>query len=353
MAVGAAGCAQPATTPPADPSGAGVIGTGDVAEGGLPVDVVVGDQLLAAGGGEISLADVVACELCGVAGAWRVPDGWLVSVSQTHEEPPGNTVTLWRIPESGAPIEVMAADGLVLVGKGTAELPGILVAWVADERLHVGRYADGALDEVASTPAPVVEVEPVGDLGDTRPLWPHAFVGAGVVLAGTLTGGGLDFWDVWFPERGDFVPAEYPAISMHGITPDGDRIIADYLRYPGTASKETCLGELELDGFTPAQSICPSPVGYSARIDPSPDGQWWLVQDVDGVSLYEAGQLWSGGERTVFRPGAGGWIDATSFAVVDESGVVTVHVDGPVDELVPLPPADRAPLLVMDLSEGV
>jgi hypothetical protein len=296
-----------------------------------PVDVVVGDRLFLAEGGEVSLADVVACGPCWVAGAWRVPDGWLIEVYQSVEPPGSDTSTLWYVPESGAASVVVVGES-VLVSPGTAHFPGVQVAWIADGRLRLGRYADGAVAEVASKPAPIYEPT-------MRPLHPQALVGEAVVLAGTQTGGGPDIWDVWLPSRGDYVSADYPAIAAHAVTVDGEQLIGHYR--PDPRSKNWCLGELDPDGFTPVRSVCPSPFPDYYPILPSPDGRWWVVPGPDGITLYEAETVWHGAGpvRTLPRPDEGftvAWIDAETFVVLQRSGSTIVHTDGRPDESVPL-----------------
>ncbi|MBX6748508.1 MAG: hypothetical protein IRY85_02360 [Micromonosporaceae bacterium] len=297
-----------------------------------PVDVVVGDRLILAGGGEVSLADIVACGPCWVEGAWRVPDGWLIDLYQSTGASAMDTSTLWHVSENGVASMVVVGDGVLLVSPGTAHFPGVQVAWIANGRLRLGRYADGAVTEVASTPAPIYEPT-------MRPLYPRALVGEAVVVAGTQTGGGLDIWDVWFPSRGDYAPAEYPTIAAHAVTLDGERLIGQFRPDPG--SKNLCLGELDPDGFTPVRSVCPAPFPDYYQILPSPDGRWWGVPGTEGIALYEAETVWDGAGpvRTLPLPDevfTVAWIDAETFVVVQRSGSTIVHTDGRPDESVPL-----------------
>jgi hypothetical protein len=321
-------------TQPAPPTGSVV----------FPVDVVIGDRLLLADGGAVSLADVV-CESCWVQGAWRVPDGWLIDVYQLMESSNVVTATLWYVPESGAASVLVVGEGSLLVSPGTAHFPGIHVVWIADGRLRIGRYADGMVIETLSTPAPIYEPT-------MRPLYPRALVGAAVVLAGTQTGGGgLDIWDVWFPSRGNYVSAEFPAIVAHAVTVDGDRLIGQYRPDPG--SKDWCLGELDPDGFTPDRSVCPSPFLEWYQILPSPDGRWWVVRGTDGIDLYEAETVWHGASpvRTLPMPDEGfsvTWIDAETFVVVHGSGSTIVHTDGrPGESVLRHPDPKASPFMVV------
>lgn len=353
----AAGPAPVRATSPA-PSGSDLIGTlpapdAGSGDGSLPVDVVVGDRLLRAGGGEISLAGLV-CDSCFIGGAWRTGEGWLMSQYEPAASGPG-TWTLWRVSESGAASAVVAGNGRLLVSAGTEELPGIRVAWVADGRLHLGRYGDGAVNSVVSTPAPTY---PIDDQFGARPLFPQALVGDAVVLAGTHTGAGLGFWDVWHPGRGDYVRETSESfVDLYGITADRQRIIGSYLRYPGSGSKDLCLGEVRAEDFTPVRSVCPAPAFELPRIYPSPDGRWWMLVEPSRLSLYEAAQVWSGGAPVRSWPitaTPGVWLDPSSFVVLDAEGALTLYTDGrpeaaaPVD--LPPPSPARPATIVVDLG---
>jgi hypothetical protein len=320
-----------------------------------PVDLVLGDRLLLADGGERSLTDEL-CPSCSVTGAWRVPQGWLVTVYHSTNGTGIDTSALWLLPEVGEPTEIVAGHGNIAVSPGTAQRPGIQIAWAAGEEglLKVGRYAGGPVTGIESTELPYANV-PLDDLGDQRPLYPRAVVGAAVVLAGTYTGGGLDLWDAWFPGRGDYVPAENPAINLYAVTADGERLIAGYPRYPGTGSRESCLGELDPDGFVPLRSLCPSPLGEFDRVVPSPDGRWWLVISTESVALYDADTVWSSAPVRRWPPPAetfgGAWLDDTSFVVMGRSTVLTGYADGRPEETASISlPADlAAAVTVVDL----
>jgi RNA polymerase sigma-70 factor (ECF subfamily) len=316
------------------PGGAGQTGPAMA----LPVDVADGDQVLLAGGGSRRLAGVTTtCELCWLRGAWRVPDGWLINVHHLLPALGVEESALWLIPESPTdPANaLLAGEGLLLVSPGTAHFPGVHVVWIADGRLRLGRYADATVTEVASTQAPIHDL--AGEL-EGRPLYPQALVGEAVVLAGTRTGGGLDIWDVWFPGRGDYVPAEHPIITAQAVTHDRERLVA---LYSPDGGKDRCLGELDPDGFTPARSVCPSPVGDWGPVLPSPDGRWWVVKRPTGIDLYDAETVWHGAAPVRSLPQSDGlsgvaWIDAESFVVVRRSDATIVHTDGRPSEVWPL-----------------
>jgi len=345
------------------PSGEGTIGTvpppsvSPTPEPSALPDVVIGDRLVRADGGETPLdLGLSACGgSCWIDGAWRVPDGLLIRVYQINA-PAADTSTLWLVPESGTQTVLVEGHGDVVVSPGTDQRPGIQVAWAAGAEglLKVGTYVGGAVTEVETTPLPYADV-PLDDLGDQRPLYPQAVVGGAVVLAGTYQpGSGLDLWDAWFPDRGDFVRAEYPVIGIHATTVDGERLIGWYYRYPGTGLGETCLGELDPNEFAPAHSACPSPFAQSDRVLLSDDGRLWMVIGAEDVALYDAEQVWSGAGPVRSWPVptgtfGGAWLDGTSFAVMTTSSAVVLHTDGRPEETTPLrQPGDVTQHLVVD-----
>ncbi len=328
--------------------------TEPVAPAAVPVDVVIDATLYRAGGGRVLLGGLAPCELCRVADAWRVPDGWLVESYRVNEPPAPPQSTLWFVPELGSSTPPLVTGTSMHVSRETGSRPRINVAWTDSERLYLGTYSGQAVTDVVSTPAPEVEVPAVGDLGDTRRLYPQAVVGGAVLLAGTHTGAGLGFWDVWFPDRGDFVPADQPQIEFLGTTTDGERIIAWY--YPDPASKIGCLGALDLDGFTPVRSLCPAPFPFTpAGVFPSPDGRWWLVTDPLGARLYDAQRVWDGAEP-VHTWSLGGdyategtWVDDETVVLLTEEFLL-LRTDGRPVETVALPAAASRPArIVVDL----
>lgn len=318
--------------------------------GVLPVDVMIDDHLYRAGGGEIPLAGLLECPaVCRILQIWRVDDGWLVSVYHHNLPPSLETTKLWWLPESGDPTVLVDGQG-VMVSRGTTQRPGVQIAWVADRRLHLGTYADAAVTGVVTTTAPEVAVD---DQFGPRPLFPQAVVGDALVMAGTHTGGGLDFWDVWFPSRGDYTPAEYPHIALYGTTADGERLLAWYAPDDGSEAKEACLGELDPEGFDAVRSVCPAPFPDYARVYPSPDGRWWIVAHPDSVDLYDAEQVWFGAGPVRSLPALGVWIDATSFVVLDGPRSVVGNTDGRPDQSVPQAVGPLTPFgVVVDLRGG-
>ncbi len=321
--------------------------------GPRPVDVIIDSTLYRADGGQVSLGSIASCEGCRVEGAWRVDGGWLVEVHQSNEAPAADQSTLYRV--SGSPTVVVVGTSIV-VSPGTRSRPGIQVAWAAPAEglLSVGTYSDGLLSGVADTPMPYAEAPP-GVGGDPWPLYPVAVAGDAVVLAGTRAGDGLDASDAWFPALGAFVAEGYPLIRLHSTTVDGERIIAWHYRFPDSGSTEACLGELSPEGFAVVRSRCPTPFQDHDRIYPSPDGRWWMVGTEQGMTLYDADEVWdeAGPVRTwPGTVGGGVWLDegAAFVTVLGDGTVLTIHLDGEPDETT-APPGSAAgsPILITDL----
>ncbi len=207
----------------------------------LPVDVLNGDRIQVADGTVVSLAGMGTANR-----AWRVNEGWLVETHQHDQQ----RAMVWLVTEAGG--QTLVASGRsAMVSPGSAARPGPQVAWVTDEELFLGTFQDGRVAGIVSTKG--------------VSLVPQRTVGSGVVLAGSKTGGGLDTWDMWFPDRGAYrATTENPngLSTVLGTTADNERIIA---LYGGTPA---CLGELDT-GFAPVRSNCSvsSPGRDTFRLD--------------------------------------------------------------------------------------
>lgn len=303
----------------------------------LRVDVLIDRYIFRAGGGLTSIESVVPDSCDGgrcISGVWRVDDGYLVAVVDNAAVVGGSV--LWHVPESGQPRAVVDGDGALVVSDGTAQRPGVQVIWADDGRLNIGTYDAGRVIGVLSTPAPTI----AADDRDADALDPWTVVGGAVVLSGPATGTQAVAWDVWFPDRGAYVPATYPVIGLHGTTVDHERILAWYYQEPNGPG---CLGELQPEEFAPVRSRCPSPLSRDDRIYPSPDGQWWVVFGERGVALYDAGWVWQGGSALRRWSGStkdGVWLDSSTLVILDRSNgtLVTYDIDGGEDRLtLPVP----------------
>ncbi len=284
----------------------------------LPVDVLNGDRIQGANGTVVTLAGLGAPKR-----ALRVAEGWLVETYQVDQ----GKAMVWLVNEAGGQTLLAAGDG-AMVSAGSSSRPGPQIAWTSSGTLFLGTYSGGQVNGVVST--------------EGVALSPQLVVGSGVVLAGTRTGGGLDIWDMWFPDRGAYVATtENPngLSSLFGTTIGNERIIASY------GGKPPCLGELDPNAFTPVRSNCSVDFNLDDRVFPSPDGRFWAVIGPSGIRLYDANSVWTTAEpiaswpvkttyAAVWRP------DSASFVVVTLTDVLTVYPQaGRAYDSVPLPPS--------------
>lgn len=321
---------------------------------GLP-DLLIDDRLWLADGEEIRLTErhLPICATCSVSQAWRVSDGWLVTV---HDDQPTGlgTSTLWHVPKSGLATPLVSGEGWIIVTPGNRFLAGIQVVWVAYGRLRIGTYKGAKVAEWASTLAPFS-----GPFGwADRPLVvPQAVVGDVVVLVSIWAGGGEE-WSVWQPSRGHYGPPAHPITMIEAITSDRERLIA---RTDGTESTESCLAEIPYQALTdPSVSpgyVCPPPLSEVDKLLPSPDDRWWVVVRGNQVALYRAENVLLGEANpamTVWPPSSVcgvAWLDDDSFVVLEATEARIVHMSGESPENVPLSvPADtRVFSVVADL----
>lgn len=305
----------------------------------LPASVVIGDTLWVAtadGGGQVPLAGLGTIQR-----AWRIDEGWLIESTKGADPSPH---LLSYVPDSGSPISVVSGTAISVAGTaGTGD--GLRVAWSTESELTFAKLLieDGnvRLDELVTTPAPIVD-------GNVR-LRPQALVGAAVVLAG---GEQLEVWDAWIPAQGDYAAsAGLPLVAPHGITADGERLIAWYQPDP---KQPPCLGELEPDGLTPVpgRSRCPNPFARTDAVFPSPDGEYWMVIGEKTAAVYRAESVWKGGDPVVTVPEhltSGTWAhDGAAFAGLTGDSVLQIYLDGLVVPE-PLPSPTGVPVIVADL----
>jgi hypothetical protein len=296
----------------------------------LPVDVLNGDRIQGATGTVVTLDGLGEAQR-----AWRVDGGWLVETYRFDE----GKAMVWLVTETGGQTLLALGDS-AMVSAGSASRPGPQIAWTLFGTLYLGTYRGGRVTETEATAGVA--------------LHPQVVVGSGVVLAGTRTGGGLDIWDMWFPDRGAYEPTTDNSnglSSLLGTTVDNERIIGVY------NGKSMCLGEMDPQAFTPVRSNCSIHFNLDDRVFPSPDGRWWAVIGPSGIRLYDATKVWgsTADEPTaswpVQGPHAAVWTrDSASFVVTTSTEVLTVYPQaGRSYDSVPLPPsgapgANRLPI---------
>ncbi|WP_412543592.1 hypothetical protein R8Z50_14235 [Longispora sp. K20-0274] len=235
---------------------------------------------------------------------YETPDGLLVSY-----EPAGDS---WHelafvSPNHRFRTLVDRATGPVLVAPD-----GQRIAWAVPGALRVAFLGpDGTVRPDRSTPVPE------GTRGT-----PVLFTGSAVVL-GRGSGSGVTEFDVWLPDRGDYLP------SWTGTT----HVTGMYSQYPGSfdligavgqpGSDESCLARLDPEeNLRPVRTACGVPLMRDNVGRISPDGRWLAVRTPDRLTGSPCVGVFD--LDTVFdRPGLaatwdatepGGWLDATTMS---------------------------------------
>jgi hypothetical protein len=267
----------------------------------LPMDVLNRDRIQVANGQVLPLSDVGT-----PIQAWRVTGGWLV---QTYE-PAAKLSGVWLINETGAR-SLIASGERTMVSRGSGSRPGVQVAWKTAGRLSLATFSGGGLINR-------VETDGIGVLS------PQSFVGGGVLLAGTTTGGGTDIWDMWFPDRGAYKATNEtyaPLSQVVGATADNTEIIGLY-------GKPPCLGTQDPREATPSHVTCDLSLGLDERVHASPNGGWWAVTSMVGILLYAAPSIWTEqqhtGELTRYASSVA-WLE-TTLVVIAGSEVLELSV---------------------------
>ena len=203
--------------------------------------------------------------------AYQTADGWLVNSLATGPADP--TGKLWLFRPDGSAHKLL--DGVD--GDGVVSSDGRRLAWLGGGKLNLGHLDDsGALVTDATSPAP--------ERG-----YPLAIAGSAVLLGYTATGGGIDNFDVWVPQRGRYTAAWDKAqsngiVGVFGATADGRWLIGNVLASPGSGGKGTCLGRLDpMDSLRVVARACGLPEAHEWGTV-SPDGHWLAYQSNDAAS---------------------------------------------------------------------
>jgi hypothetical protein len=276
-----------ATTPPPteepSPESATLASSVDrdvMAERSLPVDVVVDGGLVTAGGARIDLGTVG-----GVAGAYRVGEGWLVL----------GQGSLWYAVGDTAPRQLLTGVDAVVVAPG-----GDRVAWREGVRLRLAAVNKGRLI-------------PAGEVAAPDGAEPIAFVGKGVLLARHSGDSVVASYAVWWPGRSGTPPQRWrSSTGVYGTLPDGRTVVA---QIPGTTEKQPCLALLDaLAGLTVLDRACDLPLTAGAVGWLSPDGRWLVAEGaVDASVLIDVSRAFGDREPAIdagpgpYGPGA--WTD--------------------------------------------
>jgi hypothetical protein len=291
-----------------------------------PAYVLSGGEIVGPSGSQVSVRGQMATR------AWRLPEAYLVE-SQT---PVSSGVILWYVPVNGGSRRVLLeADQIAVAPAGQAGLrveQGPAIAW-SDGRTVSWGMLKGA-DVVALDSTTV-----------TNGLRVAGMVNRGVLLT---TG---ETFDLWFPDKGAFVPG--PTIASRALV-----AAADGSTLYGVVNGNGCLSRLDPHGFEVLDRTCAVGVGSHDALAPSPDGRWLVDASTATVRLFKL--------PTVFdKPAAAaswslhatdvGWLGDGAFAVLTPDGLVRLTTDQAVHETpvpVPVEPdgPDSAQTLVADLT---
>jgi hypothetical protein len=220
------------------------------------------DKLLLPDGRLLSVSGVGGA---GARVAYQTRDGWLV---EGFGGAGPDSESLW----------LFAADGtarqLVDHTSGAIVAPdGERLAWRTGTTLTVA-HLDAGHNLVTDAKTQV-------DRG-----FPQLFAGTAVILGYTETGGGIDGWDVWVPQRGAYSPS-WSTTQANGIgqvftpTADGRWVIGLVAASPGSGDKASCLARMDpLDTLRVVATACGLPVARDwASL--SPDGHWLAYTSAD------------------------------------------------------------------------
>jgi hypothetical protein len=266
--------------------------------------------------------------------AWRVPGAYLVE----SRNPVSSGVILWHVPVDGSSRRVLLqADQIAVSPAGQAGVPveqGPAIAWSDGRTVGWGIVKGTDVIQLDSTTV-------------TNGLRVAGIVNRGVLLT---TG---DTFDLWFPDKGDFVPG--PTISSHSLV-----AASDGATLYGVVNGNGCLSQLDPHGFEVLDRTCAVDVGSHDALAPSPDGRWLVDASSATVRLFRL--------PTVFdKPAASaswslhatdvGWLGDGAFAVLTPVGLVRLTTDqAAVKTPVPVPVEpdgpDSAQTLVADLTSA-
>jgi hypothetical protein len=291
-----------------------------------PAYVLSGGEIVGPTGSQISVRGQMATR------AWRLPGAYLVE----SRIPVSSGVILWYVPTNGGGRRVLLqADQIAVAPAGQAGLSayqGPAIAWSDGRTVSWGVLKDADLKALDRT-----------TVSDGLRV-------AGMVNRGILLTTG-DTFDLWFPDKGGFVPG--PAISSHALV-----AAADGTTLYGVVNGNGCLSRLDPHGFEVLDRTCAVGVGSHDALAPSPDGRWLVDASTATVRLFRlptvfdkpaAAASWS------LRATDVGWLGDGAFAVLTPDGLVRLTTDQVAEKTpvpVPVEPdgPDSAQTLVADLT---
>ncbi|GIJ53668.1 hypothetical protein [Virgisporangium aurantiacum] len=276
----------------------------------LPVDYVQEQWLYLRSGRSVRLPSG------NVTQVQRAGDGFVV-VEQGRED---GDQRAWYVNErSGAPIMVLDNVRSVAVstdGEGR-------MAWLAGSKMY---YRETAVPvaPIAATVQPVETDRPAAG----RPV---GFVGDAVLLAdsGPAEPGstGPERHDLWFPDRGDYVPTWATFFAVYGGRASSELVVAKRVE------KRVCLGLARINTLTLDTEACHYIDRAPTRGWVSPSGRWLVVADEHQAQMVDLLAGWRTGAQvkwSVDRVGSdAAWLDRDTVALHTSTGVVVLSPFAP------------------------
>lgn len=230
-----------------------------------------GETVLAAPDGHVTELP----ELGAVQSAHRVDAGLAVVAGS-----PGR-LRLWWVEPDQPPVTLLVGMDAIVVHQDR-------VAWQRGTSLASAVLVDGALTERVMTLLPEPDIELAGLAEST--------VVVRTAASKTVT------WDVWYPERGDYLPTWEPRIRwIYGPVGDSDQLLGLVTpEQAPTGAGDYCLAWWKLDAeagpdLATAQTRCPSITWADPGLGTvSPDGRWLVAAAADGVVLMDLPALAAG-----------------------------------------------------------
>jgi hypothetical protein len=273
-------------------------------------DLVVGGELRAAGQAPITLPGEGD-----VFDAVRMPEGWLVvrGAKLTHE--------LWLVrPQGPAALLIPAMPANFVISPD-----GRRVAYQQGSRLIVTSIADGKARIEHDVQLPGTDSSQ-GRTGAELSGWAGRYL-----VIGNRLGLGYDGFDLWDPARGAYVPTwNRDVVGIYAATPDGRSVVG---AVKDGGSTRTCAAVLDpAAGLRVGDKTCGQLYLSISRHGLSPDGQWILAQANRAFGIVDA----MNGRLTVTGAPAEGtwwgdpvWTGRDTFAVAEEHRILYVKVTDP------------------------
>jgi hypothetical protein len=266
----------------------------------LPVDYVQEQWLYLRGGRSVRLPSG------NVTQVQRAGDGFVV-VEQSQGD---DDQRAWYVNErSGVPVMVLDNVRSVAVstdGEGR-------MAWLAGSKMFYQETAVPAA-RFESTVQPVETDRPV----DGRPV---GFVGDAVLLADPGPAG-PERHDLWFPDRGDYVPTWATFFAVYGGRASSELVVAKHVE------NRVCLALARMDTLKLDTEACHYVDRAPTRGWVSPSGRWLVVADEHQAQMFDLLAGWRSGAQvrwSVDRVGSdAAWLDRDTVALHTSSGVVVL-----------------------------